>query len=191
MKYIINVALLSSLFIVGCAVSKSSGSTEASSLKAAPAWFSDPPKSEEVYYATGYAKKQNPALANSTSVGRARDEVSRAVSIEVSNMLQDFMQESGIGDRAEALEFTKTVSEQVSAEVLQGSTIEKQEPGNTGKTTEYYALVKYSLEDAREAALNNAKRQEALYNEFKAEQGFEDLENAIKNKLKVEGSGRN
>jgi len=177
-KTIITTTIL--ILLVGCA-SNRSGSTEASSLADQPEWFTELPSEDGWYYATGYAKKQNPGLRRKTAVGRARDEVANSVEVTVNTMLKDFMQESGIGDRAEALEFTKSVSEQVASQVLQGSIIVKQQPG---KDNTYYALVKYSVAQAAEATLQAVKREEALFNEFKAEQGFDDLENAIRNNLK-------
>jgi hypothetical protein len=42
-------------------------------------------------------------------------------------------------------------------------------------------MMEYSLDGARQAALAEVKKQEALYNEFKAEQSFDDLEEAIRN----------
>ena len=41
-------------------------------------------------------------------------------------------------------------------------------------------LVEYSLDGLRQSALTEAKKQEALYNEFKSIKGFDDLEEAIR-----------
>ena len=42
-----------------------------------------------------------------------------------------------------------------------------------------YILVEYSLNSVRQNTLDAVKKEEALYNEFKAKQGFDDLEKAI------------
>jgi hypothetical protein len=40
----------------------------------------------------------------------------------------------------------------------------------------YFILVEYSLDEARRNAIEAARQEEALFNEFKADQGFGDLE---------------
>ncbi len=178
MKYRM-LAMTLVLILTGCGGSKSgSGSTEAGSFSGAPKWFMNPPKSGEVIYAVGAAKKQNPSLALNAATQRARDEIARSVNVKVQNMMKDFMQESGAGDNAQALEFTESVSKQVADVSLSGSVRAKTA---TGKDGTIYVLVEYSLDGARQAALAEVKKQEALYNEFKAEQSFDDLEEAIRN----------
>ncbi len=86
------------------------------------------------------------------------------------------MQESGVGENAQALEFTQSVSKQVTDVALRGCKVKEVYPGRDGT---FYALVEYPLESMRQSTLSEAQRQEALYNEFKAQQGFEALEQAI------------
>ena len=88
-------------------------------------------------------------------------------------MVKDFMQESGIGDRSEALEFTQAVSKGVTEATLTGSVIKEVFVGKDGT---YFVLVEYSLEQAKRAAIDSARQEEALWNEFKADQAFEALE---------------
>ena len=187
MKYRI-LAIALALILVGCGSNPQpvrSGSTEEIITKkpiysttGLPEWFLNPPQAEDVYYGVGTAKKQNPSLAKKTATARARDEIAQAVQVEVNTMLKDFMQESGVGNNAQALEFTESVSKQVASVSLSGSIIEKTDIGRDGTI---YVLVKYSVDGARQAALAEVKKQEALYNEFKAEQSFDELEEAIRN----------
>ena len=60
---------------------------------------------------------------------------------------------------------------------LQGSSIKE---AYVGKDGTFYVMVEYPLNSLRQASLNEAKKQEALYNEFKATQGFNELEEAIR-----------
>jgi len=177
MKKVI-IPIMVGLLLIGCASTNRSGSTEESAMKDVPDWFLNPPKAEGVYYGVGSAKKQNPSLAKNAATARARNEIARAVEAKVSTMLKDFMQESGVGDNAQALEFTEMVTKQVSSVALKGSTIK-----NTYLTKDgtIYVLVEYPLNALRQATLNEAQKQEALYNEFKAKQGFNALEKAIEN----------
>ncbi|MFQ6607935.1 MAG: LPP20 family lipoprotein [Fidelibacterota bacterium] len=178
MKYFI-ITLTVTLILAGCGGPKSSsGSTEAGSFGDAPKWFMNPPKSKDKIYAVGAAKKQNPSLALNAATQRARDEIARSITVKVQNMMKDFMQESGVGENAQALEFSESVSKQVANVSLSGSVRTKTA---TGKDGTIYVLVEYPLDGVRQAALDEAKKQEALYNEFKANQGFKELEEAIRN----------
>jgi len=115
-------------------------------------------------------------LINIINDGIPLDEIAQAVEVKVNNMLRDFIQESGVGENAQALEFTESVSKQVSSQALTGSKIIKTEVAKDGT---FYVLVEYALQNAVDASVSEARNQEALYNEFKARQGFEALEKEL------------
>ena len=167
---------------ISCAgPAKRSGSTEEMEKKAAMAmpWFvENPPVSADTLFGQGFALKQNPTLGMKAATQRARDEIAQATRVQVQTLMRDFMSESGIGENAQAIEYTEAVSNQVADATLQGSVVVERKRGMDGT---WYVLVAYPLENLRNATLETAKREEALYNEFKAEQGFEALENAISN----------
>ncbi len=161
------------LILTGCAGKMESGTTEARDSRDMPAWSLERPAAEGMIYGVGQAKKQNPSLAKKVAAQRARDEVAAAVKVKIESLVKDFMQESGIGERAEALEFTQAVSKGVTDATLTGAIIKETYLGKDGT---YFVLVEYSLDQARRAAIETARQEEALWNEFKAEQGFEALE---------------
>ena len=174
MKKLIIPSLIFLIF-VSCA-GTGSGSTEERGSSDMPDWFLTPPTAEDAYYGVGQAKKQNPSLTKKTATARARGEINEAISSNVSSLLKDFMQESGVSGNAEATEFSTSVIKQVSSNNLKGSTIEKV---YVAKDATIYILVVYSLNAAKQYSLDAAKKEEALYNEFKANQGFDALEKAI------------
>lgn len=161
------------LVIVGCAGKMESGTTESRESRDIPEWSLMPPVAEGYIYGVGQAKKQNPSLSKKVATQRARDEIAATVKTRVESMIKDFMQESGVGERAEALEFTQSVSKGVTDATLTGSMIKSTYPAKDGT---FFVLVEYSLDEARRAAIESARKEEALFNEFKAEQGFEALE---------------
>jgi len=163
------------MVLVGCA-GPGSGSTEERGSSDMPDWFLVPPTAEDALYGVGQAKKQNPSLARQTATARARTEISQAVNVKVSSMLKDFMQESGVGDNAQALEFSESVTKQVTSNALEGSVVKE---AYVAKDGTMFILVDYPLASMRQDALNAAKKEEALYNEFKAQQGFDALEQEI------------
>ena len=171
--------LLISLIAISCAGpgATNSGSTEERESKDIPDWFLNPPTAEGYLYGVGEAKKQNPTLATKTATSRARAEISEIVRVKVSSMLKDFMQESGAGGNASALEFSEAVTKQVSDNTLIGSSIKESYVAEDGAI---YILVEYPMNNIKDDVLGAAKGKEALYNEFKANQSFEALEEAIK-----------
>ena len=173
-QYLIYAILVLTLF-AGCA-GPGSGSTEERGSSDMPDWFLVPPTAEDALYGIGQAKKQNPSLARQTATARARTEISQAVNVKVSSMLKDFMQESGVGDNAQALEFSESVTKQVTANALQGSVVKE---AYVAKDGTMFIMVEYPLASLRQDALSSAKKEEALYNEFKAQQGFDALEQEI------------
>ncbi len=169
------LAMVVSVTLQNCASSRS-GSTEESGMKDVPQWFLSPPQAEDAIYGVGMALKQNPSLARKAAIARARDEVASTVTTKVQSMLKDFMQESGVGENAQALEFTQNVTKQVTSVSLEGSKVKEIYPAKDGT---FYALVEYPLDQLKQQTMDAAHNQEALYNEFKAQQGFDALDKAI------------
>jgi len=173
-KTIITTVML--ILFVGCA-SNRSGSTEETNTDT-PEWWFNPAASETHYYAFGQAKKQNPSLAQKTATQRARDDISNQVKSTIQNEIRDYMQESGLGENAQALEFSENTTVAISNNVLQGATQDKYAKMKDGTV---YVRVSYSKDGVNKALLNAAKREEALYNEFKASQAFDRLEKKFSN----------
>lgn len=141
-----------------------------------PVWFLNPPASSDYYYGVGSAKKQNPSLAKKVATTRARSEISESIKAEVSSLISDFMQESGVGENAQATEFNESISKSVSNNVLSNNTIKEVFSAEDGTI---YVLVEMSKNAIKEQSLSAAKKEQALFNEFKANQGFEKLEAAL------------
>ena len=173
-KKVITIVML--ILFSSCA-SNRSGSTEETSTDT-PEWWFNPATSETHYYAFGQAKKQNPSLAQKTATQRARDDISNQVKSTVQNEIRDYMQESGLGENAQALEFSENTTVAISDNVLQGATPDQYAKMKDGTV---YVRVSYSKDGVGKALLNAAKREEALYNEFKASQAFDRLEKKFSN----------
>ena len=164
-------ATLFLLILVGCAGPRS-GSTEETN-SSAPEWWFNPATTETHYYAFGQAKKQNPSLAQKTATARALADISNQVKGSVTSEIRDWMQESGIGETAEALEFSESTVMAAANSLEQGYTSDKYEGMKDGTV---YVRISYSKDAVEKDIFNAAKREEALYNEFKASQSFERLE---------------
>ncbi len=170
------VVMLACLIVIGCAGPRS-GSTEVTKSDT-PEWWFNPATSETHYYAFGQAKKQNPSLAQKTATERARADISSQVKSSVTSEIRDWMQESGVGETAQAQEFSENTTIATSDNVMQGATPDKYDKAKDGTV---YIRVSYPKEAVEKAIFNAAKREEALYNEFKASQSFERLEKKFSN----------
>ncbi len=167
---IINVIIFS-----GCAGSKPKPLTN----KDLPDWYLNPPKFKEKFVGVGDALRPQFNLSKQVATERARAEVARAVETTVNSALNDHMQASGIGSEAGATEFTEAVSKSLVNTTLRGCTIEKTEVFKD----RVFVMVVYDAnktkEELKAAARIEAKKEEALYNEFKARQAFDSLDKAI------------
>jgi len=182
-KVIIFALLVPFMFMmVGCG-----GAKPPTKMSNVPEWYLNPPQAEDAYYEAGDAAKQSMGLAKEAADARARDAISRTLEVKVSNMLKNFMQESGIGADAEALEFTSSVSKQVANTVLTGCKIVKREMKQEGSIYHAYSLAEYNLNSLVQQTLNEARKQKSLYNEAKANLSFEDLEKEVQ---KLENVGK-
>ena len=163
------------LTLWGCAASERSGSTEQTS-SGEPLWWFNPSTSETYYYGFGQAKKQNPSLAQKVAKQRARQSISDDVKSNITSEIRDYMQESGLGENAQAIEFSENTTVSLSDNVLQGATGDKYYKANDGTV---YIRVSYSKNAVSKGIISAAKREEALYNEFKAGQAFDRMEKQL------------
>ena len=144
-----------------------------------PDWYLNPPQYEEAYYEAGYAAKLSMSSGKVASDASARNAIYITVEIKVSNILNNFMRESGIGADTEALEFTSSVSKQVANTARTRCKIVKRNMKADGDIYHAFSLAEYSLNSLVQHTLYEARKQKALYNEAKANLSFEDLEKEI------------
>lgn len=175
MNKIFLLSLSTLLLLIGCAGSKPKPVTN----KDLPEWYLNPPKFEDKFVGVGDAMRPQFSLSKQVATERARVEVARAVETTVNSSLNDHMQASGMGMEAGATEFTESVSKSLVSTTLKGCTIEKTEIFKD----RVFVMVTYDAKKAREeakvVARELAKKEESLYNEFKARQAFDSLDQAI------------
>ena len=166
-KIKLTVVLLITVLLAGCSSS-------------IPKWYLEPPMSNDIFYGVGDANRPQQAMSKKVATARARDEIAQAVEVKVSTMINDFMDASGIGNDATAHEFNKAVSKHVAQVALKGSVISKTFVAKDGSM---YVMVEYPAKGASDEAVkkakNEMKKDEALFNEFKANQGFDALEREL------------
>ena len=178
MRYSTVIMLGLGLFLAGC-----SGPKQVVNDSDMPDFVLNPPKEAGFLFGTGIAEQSSPQLAKETADLRAKKEISNILSQKVSNLMKDFMGQAAVGTGAEVTEFVQSVTKSISEVDLVGCSIEKREY----KKGKMYSLARYPLDgamrDAIKSAVNNAfTSKQALLSEFRAKQGFEDLDKEL-NKL--------
>jgi hypothetical protein len=148
-----------------------------------PDWTVNPPSAEDGVYGSGLAKMNQPAMSKTSADQRARQEVVMAIEVKVQAMVKDFMQQSGIGDASQSLQFAQSVSKGISSHVLHGCKIVKRKVCQDGT---WHSLALWPIGNANELkkeindrAKKEAQHKEALYNEFKAKNGFAELQKEL------------
>jgi hypothetical protein len=145
-----------------------------------PDYVLNPPKEAGVIYGTGIAKKESAQLAKETADLRAKKEIAAVLGQRVSNLMKDFMGESGI-NHPEVTEFVQSVTKAVSDVDLIGVEIVRRDfvKGNM------YSLAKYKLDGEMRKLIQDQVQKsltsrEALLSEFRAKQGFDELDKELK-----------
>tara|TARA_B100000073_G_scaffold342392_1_gene345423 strand:+ start:769 stop:1335 length:567 start_codon:yes stop_codon:yes gene_type:complete len=169
------LSMISLILFFGCASSKPDPVRN----KDLPEWVMNPPKYDNKYVGVGSAKRGSFELSKQVATERARVEVARAVETTVNSALNDHMSASGMGDNVTNTEFSESVSKSLVNMTLKGCTIEKTEMIKE----RVFVMVVYDAEKVREeaksAARKMAKKEESLFNEFKARQAFDSLDKAM------------
>lgn len=147
----------------------------------APDFVLNPPVEKGVIFGTGMAQKASQQLAKETADLRAKKEIAKVLGEKVSTLMKDFMGESGIGETAEVTEFVQSVTKSVSNVELIGVEIVRRDYIDGTM----YSLAKYSLDgemrkQIESTVTKNLSSRQALLSEFRAKQGFEELDRELK-----------
>ena len=181
---VLGIIIMGGLLIMACATRPGPQPVvPAEQAQCIPEWEVNPPSAEDGLYGSGLAKMQMASLSKKTADQRARDEVVMAIRVKVQTMMKDFMQQSGIGEQAQSLQFSESVSKAIASHVLYGCKIVKRKVCPDG-TWHSLALWPIGDSDSLKKEINNqtkklVKNEQALYNEFKAKKGFEELQKEL------------
>ena len=132
--------------------------------------------------AAGSAKigKGGVQFARTEAVAQARSELARRVSVKVTALVNNFMQQTGLGKDQMVDNFSKQVSKQVTAETLSGSW---QKDTWISPSSEFYALVVLEAASVKESVkkqiTSSYQKDEAKWHEFKATNANKELDKEI------------
>jgi hypothetical protein len=182
--WVLGVIAMCGLLIMACAKQQTvQPAPTVEETQCIPDWTVNPPSAEDGVYGSGLAKMNQPAMSKTAADQRARQEVVMAIEVKVQAMVKDFMQQSGIAEASQSLQFAQSVSKGISSHVLNGCKIVKRKVCPDGT---WHSLALWPIGEANQLkqeinkkATDLAKKEVALYNEFKAKNGFEDLQKEL------------
>lgn len=175
--------LLALVFVFTCFVGCESGDDVEEDNKTLdlPSWFLSPPIADDALYAIGVGESSKLQMAMNKASDWARQELSRVISVKVSTMTKQFLEEAGVDDVSQTTEFTEVVSKSIASNSISGSKIKEQEIKETddGKYIAY-CLVELKLADMTGAIDEIVKQNSAAFAKLQANRAFDDLANELK-----------
>ena len=150
----------------------------------APGWICDEPVPGVAVSAVGVYGPTRAGISfqKTQAAGDARGKLAEQFQVQVDKMVKSYLGTTGIGDSETVDSVSQSVLKTVSSETLYGSKIFKSRVGPDGSM---YVLVGLDEENTRQAAAqaveNSMSKDQALWQEFKAQQGFDEMAEAISN----------
>ena len=175
MKRFFVLSLSTLVLFFGCAGSK----PKLFKNKDFPEWYLNPPNYDDKFVGVGDALRTQFSLSKQVATERARVEVAHAVETTLNSSLYFHIQALGMGMEAGANEFFESVVKSLVSITLKGCIIEKTEICKDRVFVMVTYDVKKVREDAKAFARKLEKKEESLYNQFKARQAFDSLDRGL------------
>ncbi len=179
-KVIILLMLISLAFlIVGCSSNDSKESKIDSDLEVYyPDWYDKQDNAEYVYF-FGEGVQSTTSLARKAARSNAIFNASMYLDTYVQGMIKTFEQESGVNN-TEVLGLTKGVVKVLSESKIRGLLIDEHKMIREGSKFKAFVRLKLPKSEVDRETFNAIKNEEALYNQFKASQTFQEMETEFK-----------
>ncbi len=143
-----------------------------------PQWWNS--QDDEAYVcAYGMATKASQTMAMDAAKANALLEAAQYVETQVKGMIKNYEEEAGV-DNPQLLALTSKVVKAVTDAEFSGiingkvQTLKVQQDNGTRYTT--YMQIKIPKTEVNKSLYGNIRNEEALYNQFKASQAFQELE---------------
>jgi hypothetical protein len=156
----------------------------------APQWVCDP-FVEGGMFAVGSAPA-NPlgkGFQQTEAMANARDSLARELGTKVSNMFKQFAQSTGVGENQTVEKVATNVSKQIASQNIEGARQKNRWTSPDGTLYIHVVMDPTSVatfkEEAKAVVKTSMKNDEALYQQFVAKRGFDELDAAIEKELGV------
>ncbi len=146
--------------------------------QAAPAWVCGAPVEGVELSAVGYSEKSaaGPNYMKQMAATAARVELAQVLSVDLQNMVKQYVETTGAGDAETVDRVNSVVSKQVTEQKLIGSKVVRQMPTPSGGLVVLVGLDPAQAEGVAESILRTSMRNEAaLFQKLESEKSFDEL----------------
>ncbi|MDH5484947.1 MAG: LPP20 family lipoprotein [Gammaproteobacteria bacterium] len=151
---------------------------------AAPAWICDQPVEGVEVSAIGTAEKSGAGhdFMKQMAATSARVQLAQRMQVEVRNMIKQYVEATGAADAETVDKVMTSVTKQITRETLVGSRIIHTRTSPKGSLYVLMGMDSASIKSASEQALKTSmKNENALWQQFKAKKGQDELASEIVN----------
>lgn len=168
------------LVIAGCGSNKKMPKPEGDVVYR-PSWWNTQP---DAAYVCSYGQGTNLSETSSLNTAKANAllEAAQYVETEVKGMIKSYEEEAGVYDPqllALSSKVVKAISNARFTGAITGSMETRKVMENGGQRYKTWMQVKIPKSDIKKNMMANIKNEEALYNQFKASQAFQELDEEI------------
>jgi len=145
---------------------------------AAPGWVCDQPVEGVEISAVGSAQKSGAghSFMKQMAATDARVQLAQRMKVEVRNMIKQYVETTGAADQETVDKAMTSVTKQITNETLVGTKIFKTRTSPTGTLYVLLGMDPASVETAAENAIKTSmKNERALWQQFKAQKGQDEL----------------
>lgn len=142
-----------------------------------PDYVVNPPQSGDAIFGVGYAKQSTLPLSIKVAETNARADIANQIETQIQSAVTSYMQEAGVGEDTQTIEFVESITRQVTDTMLSGAITVQRNPMEDGGV---WVLMKYGkdnfLEAFEDVAEGFERNENAAFAEFKAAQALEKLQ---------------
>lgn len=176
------VVTLLLLSLLGCGGNKPAAPKPGGDVVYRPAWWNS--QTDEAFICTyGQATKMSETASMDAARANATLEAAQFVEIEVKGMIKNYEEEAGVKD-PQVLALTQKVVKAVSSArfsgIVSGLTETRKVEEAEGMRFKTWVQLKVPKKEINKNLANQIRNEEALYNQFKASQAFQELEATTK-----------
>jgi hypothetical protein len=146
-----------------------------------PSWINEFPP-DGMLWGIGLSKSSIDALAMETAELRARQDISRQLTVLTDGLIETFAQEAGSTDSQAALEYKQSVARGLTSANLTGAVPIKRWKAPDGT---WWYQMQISKADAAQVASGIVENEASLYAQFKAQNALQKMDDLLAQKKSV------
>lgn len=145
-----------------------------------PEWYGVETENDTYLFCYGNAEKVSQNMSEQAAIANGFAEAANRVEAHVKSMTKNFMSEAGV-DNPEVVALTEQATKVIANQKFNGTVVTKRKV-YTMENGRYKTFVQVAIPkaDVNKSMVDKIKREESLYNRFRASQAFEELDKEIK-----------